>query len=71
MSAMRKMMLVTRIRMFRKVNHLRMVWALEQEILIISQTDSVTATKHSLLSELEVPFENKLKSGEAVLSERK
>ena len=49
MSAMRKMMLVTRIRMFRKVNHLRMVWALEQEILIISQTDSVTATKHSLL----------------------
>ena len=49
MSAMRKMMLVTRIRMFRKVNHLRMVWALGQEILIISQTDSVTATKHSLL----------------------
>ena len=49
MSAMRKMMLVTRIRMFRKVNHLRMVWALEQEILIISQTDSVTVTKHSLL----------------------
>ena len=49
MSAMRKMMLVTRIRMFRKVNHLRMVWALEQDILIISQTDSVTATKHSLL----------------------
>ena len=80
MSAMRKMMLVTRMRMFLKVSHLRIVCALKHkskiEVFNPAKTQQTTACSdlpyclNSAVGLVEQKT-NLKKAGEAILSEQK
>ena len=71
MRAMRKMMLVTRMRMFLKVSHLRIVCALKHKskIEVFHPNRHITATLSGVIG-LDEDKTNE-KAGEAILSEQK